>query len=99
MNAEKELLLSLLIEKYAVKKNDVVVYETVNQRVDRFVAFNNKKRRNSPHAWTAAEKEFLLEARKQGMGWSGIIKQLQLSKSQVSSMHYCLTHRKNKAVK
>jgi hypothetical protein len=98
MNAEKELLLSLLIEKYSVKKNEVVVYETVNQRVERFVALKGK-RRNSPHAWTAAEKEFLLEARKQGMGWSGIIKQLQLSKSQVSSMHYCLTHRKNKAVK
>jgi hypothetical protein len=93
MNAEKELLLSLLIEKYSVKKNDVVVYETVNKRVDRFVALKGK-RRNSPHAWTTAEKEFLLEARKQGMGWSGIIKQLQLSKSQVTSMHYCLTHRK-----
>lgn len=93
MNAEKELLLSLLIEKYAVKKNEVVAYETVNKRVDRFFA-SKGKRRNSPHAWTAEEKEFLLTARKDGMSWAFIMKQLQLSMSQVSSMHYCLTHRK-----
>jgi len=93
MNAEKELLLSLLIEKYSVKKNEVVVYETVNQRVDRFVALKGK-RRNVPHSWTTQEKEFLLKAREEGMSWAFIINQLQLSKSQVTSMHHCLTHRK-----
>ena len=93
MNAEKELLLSLLIEKYTTKKTETFVYERVNQRVDRFVALN-KKRRKVVHNWTVKEKKYLLQSRAEGKTWQEIMATLQLSNSQVTSMHYCLTHRK-----
>lgn len=88
MNAEKELLLALLIEKYGQPKN-------VNPNPDVKVAKKKRTRRpnKQTHKWTTVQKEMLWDLRHQGTSFDKIAVILghNLTVKQVSSMHANLT--------
>ena len=85
MNAEKELLLALLVEKYGQPK--IATPKPVKAAV-------KKKRRRRPnkntHKWTTVEKEMVWDLRNQGTSFDKIAEIMGLSVSQVENMHYAL---------
>jgi hypothetical protein len=80
MNAEKELLLTLLIEKYATPKS-VTSVSIVNKP--------RKAKRSRvyslDHKWTDFEKQKLVYLKDQGMTWPEIAERLGLRDGQVKS--------------
>ena len=95
MNAEKELLLALLIEKYTASKSKPTI-QAVEPKV-------TKKRKRKPnkqktHKWTTAEKQFVWE-RKVTDNWSfeSIAVRLGLTVKQVSSMYANLLSAKRRS--
>ena len=87
MNAEKELLLALLVEKYTTKKQP-------NQEVKKTsVAKKKRQTKGAPHRWTDSEKQHLIERRNQGHSFRLIARVLGLRVSQVENMYYTLTAR------
>lgn len=79
MNAEKELLLKLLIEKYGL-----TVKEESTVKITK-----NKRNRNyaEDHKWTTEEKATLLRMRNDGFGWDEIADVLGLRPNQCRSMY------------
>jgi transcriptional regulator with GAF, ATPase, and Fis domain len=93
MNAEKELLLALLIEKYTKNVTPVAIEKPKKIRY-----VQAKRRTQSRHNWTDIEKQMLLKYRDEyGWSWDKLARRMNLKKSQVESMHYFLTHKKSKA--
>jgi hypothetical protein len=95
MNAEKELLLALLMEKYTATKPTQIT-QTTTAKV-------TKKRKRKPnkqktHKWTTAEKEFVWN-RKVVDHWSfeAIAIRLGLTVKQVSSMYANLLSAKRRS--
>jgi hypothetical protein len=89
MNAEKELLLALLIEKYATPKLEkTTVIIPVKTRGRR-----HRRPNRQTHKWTTTQKEMLWDLRHQGTSFDKIAVILGhgLSVKQVSSMHANLT--------
>ena len=91
MNAEKELLLALLIEKYTATKVITPAshkqYKTVRKQV--------KRRPYKIHRWTASQKEDLMMLRDvDKLNFDYIARVLNLRTEQVKSM-YSLTSRQN----
>ena len=86
MNAEKELLLALLIEKYADKPVKTIEPKQVATKA-------NKKRKNytTKHFWTDQEKLDLIYWAENGIPFHDIALQLGLRLKQVTSMHYNVT--------
>ena len=85
MNAEKELLLALLIEKYTKPQN---------QMIDVVLVPKSRKRRSrrpniNTHHWTIEEKNTVWRYRKQGYSFDKIAVVLghNLRPKQVSSMY------------
>lgn len=92
MNAEKELLLSLLVEKYTQKKQAIApIQEKTNYK-------KKRQTRGKTHHWTNAEKQHLIQKRQDGHSFRLIAGVMGLRVSQVENMYYSLTVR-NKAVK
>jgi hypothetical protein len=91
MNAEKELLLALLIEKYGQPKI------AQPKPVTTVVKKSRKRRPNkqATHKWTTVQKEMLWDLRHQGTSFDKIAVILghNLSVKQVSSMHANLTRK------
>ena len=86
MNAEKELLLALLIEKYtAPKANTPALHKQKN------AATKKKKKYSNKHMWTDQEKLDLLYWAENGIPFEDIAQQLGLRRKQVESMHYNVT--------
>jgi hypothetical protein len=91
MNAEKELLLALLIEKYTATK----VITPVLQKPDKAVRKHVKRRPYKIHRWTASQKEDLMMLRDvDKLDFDYIARVLNLRTEQVKSM-YSLTSRQN----
>ena len=91
MNAEKELLLALLIEKYTATK----VITPALQKPDKPVRKHVKRRPYKIHRWTASEKEDLMMLRDvDKLDFDYIARVLNLRTEQVKSM-YSLTSRQN----
>jgi len=95
MNAEKELLLALLIEKYTAAKPTQIT-QTITAKM-------TKKRKRKPnkqktHKWTTEEKQFVWN-RKVGDNWSfeKIAIALGLTVKQVSSMYANLLSSKRRS--
>jgi len=87
MNAEKELLLALLIEKHTQPKKVAAP----------LVAAKRKRSRvHAPHFWTDAEKHFLLIEHAAGRETGQIAREMNLRSNQVGSMLYKLLQQ-NKA--
>jgi len=86
MNAEKELLLALLIEKYTEK---VTVKALVKMPVE--PATKKKKHYTKKHMWTDQEKLDLIYWAENGIPFDDIAMQLGLRRKQVESMHYNVT--------
>ena len=88
MNAEKELLLALLIEKYTKqsdsKPNGIAVLKPTKRR---------RRKTLQIHKWQPSEKLAVLRQRDMGREWSEIAEDLGLTSNQVQNMHYSLTHR------
>lgn len=94
MNAEKELLLALLVEKYTQPKI-AKIPETIIE-----IKHSRKRReRRKPHRWTDEQKAFLLQQRAKGVELYKIAGAMGLRTKQVENMYYSLTVRKDKAVK
>jgi hypothetical protein len=89
MNAEKELLLALLIEKYASKTTITVQIPKASRNITR-----RRSQKGRRHEWTTREKSYLVQARAEGDSWEMIAKDLGLNSKQIQSMHYTLTKRK-----
>ena len=71
MNAEKELLLALLIEKYGQKPGaDVQMLDTRHYKKSR------PKRKVSVHSWTDKDNEMLLLLRRKGQSFTNIAKNM-----------------------
>lgn len=83
MNAEKELLLELLIEKYTIKTQPIIRVENKIQRVK-----HQRHYRGINHQWTNAEKQHLIDKRKQGYSFSAIAKIMGLRVQQCKNMYY-----------
>jgi hypothetical protein len=91
MNAEKELLLALLIEKYTAPK----AITPDLQKPDKAVRKHVKRRPYKIHRWTASEKEDLMMLRDvDKLDFDYIARVLNLRTEQVKSM-YSLTSRQN----
>lgn len=88
MNAEKELLLALLIEKYTAKTTATIHLPNATMPITR------RRQRSRRHEWTNKEKSHLITARNAGYNWDQIATGLGLTSKQVQSMHYTLTKRK-----
>ena len=86
MNAEKELLLALLIEKYTTKK-------PVEKALEMPIPKRVRKGRAKAHHWTEEQKAFLLQQRAKGHEFYKIAAAMGLRTKQVSNMHYSLTLR------
>ena len=86
MNAEKELLLALLIEKYTEKVITKASAKTVVK-----AATKKKKHYTKKHMWTDQEKFDLLVWADNGISFEDIAMQLGLRRKQVESMHYNIT--------
>jgi hypothetical protein len=82
MNAEKELLLALLIEKYTAPKPIVKPAQTAPKRARKF--------KKPHHKWTRWEKEKLVGLKSMGKPWSEIAAMLGkgLSAKQCHSMYH-----------
>ena len=83
MNAEKELLLALLIEKYTSTKAQPIKVKVTKKRIRR-------PNRQPIHRWTESEKLALWDLRhNHGFSWSDIAIQIgkNLTSKQVSSMY------------
>jgi DNA-binding NarL/FixJ family response regulator len=81
MNAEKELLLALLIEKYTAPKT---------QKTVESVKANPRKRKRDytkSHKWSLGEKVVLATLYKEGKSWREIADRLNLRPSQCRSMY------------
>ena len=90
MNAEKELLLALLIEKYTEK-----VITPVLHKQDKTVRKQVKRRPYKIHRWSASQKEDLMMLRDvDKLDFDYIARVLNLRTEQVKSM-YSLTSRQN----
>jgi hypothetical protein len=89
MNAEKELLLKLLLEKYLIPETKTENLFTPAKPKKRRTRRPNKK----THKWTTVQKEMLWDLRHQGTSFEkiAIILGHDLSVKQVSSMHANLT--------
>ena len=89
MNAEKELLLKLLLEKYIGRPQEQEKTTTAANAKKRRTRRPNKK----THKWTTVQKEMLWDLRHQGTSFEKIAMILghDLSVKQVSSMHANLT--------
>ena len=82
MNAEKELLLALLIEKYTVK---VVKPVTTNPKPEQKLVH---KRKHKPHMWTDWEKKKLVYLRDiEHLSFGQIGKKLNLRAVQCSATY------------
>jgi hypothetical protein len=91
MNAEKELLLALLIEKYTAPK----AITPDLQKPDKAVRKHVKRRPYKIHRWTASQKEDLMMLRDvDKLDFDYIARVLNLRTEQVKSM-YSLTSRQN----
>ena len=86
MNAEKELLLALLIEKYTDKKT--IATQPKQEAVK---AKGKKKQYKNKHMWTDQEKLDLVYWAENGIPFEDIAMQLGLRRKQVESMHYNIT--------
>jgi thiamine pyrophosphokinase len=93
MNAEKELLLALLIEKYTAKTQQIVRQEKVIRR-----SKHQRQNRGKNHIWTTAEKQHLIEKRAEGHSFQVIAYMMELRVSQCENMHYKLTQRDKAAI-
>jgi hypothetical protein len=82
MNAEKELLLALLIEKYTAPKPILKAAPTTPKRARKF--------KKPHHKWTGWEKRKLVGLKEMGKGWSEIAEMLGkgLSAKQCHSMYH-----------
>jgi hypothetical protein len=95
MNAEKELLLALLIEKYTATKPTLIT-QTITAKV-------TKKRKRKPnkqktHKWTTAEKQFVWDMKvKDNWSFDSIAVRLGLTVKQVSSMYANLLSAKRRS--
>jgi hypothetical protein len=95
MNAEKELLLALLIEKYTASKSKTTI-EAIAPKV-------TKKRKRKPnkqktHKWTTAEKQFVWDMKvKDNWSFESIAIRLGLTVKQVSSMYANLLSAKRRS--
>jgi hypothetical protein len=78
MNAEKELLLKLLMEKYG--QPEKVAEPTSSKKYKRNRIYSED------HKWTAEEKATLLRMRNDGYGWDEIADVLGLRPNQCRSM-------------
>jgi len=86
VNAEKELLLALLIEKYtAVKETKPASHKQKN------TATKKKKKYSNKHMWTDQEKLDLIYWAENKIPFEDIAMQLGLRRKQVESMHYNVT--------
>ena len=91
MNAEKELLLALLIEKYTSPK----VITPALHKQDKTVRKQVKRRPYKIHRWTPSQKEDLMMLRDvDKLDFDYIARVLNLRTEQVKSM-YSLTSRQN----
>ena len=88
MNAEKELLLALLIEKYTTQSQS-----NTKQNVAVKIIKRRRRKTLQIHRWQPSEKLAVLRQRDMGRDWSEIAEDLNLSANQVQNMHYSLTHR------
>jgi hypothetical protein len=88
MNAEKELLLALLIEKYTMKTQQT-------QKIEKPAQFKKRQRktRGKIHRWTNAEKQHLIAKRSEGHSFRLIAGVMGLRVSQVENMYYTITAR------
>lgn len=89
MNAEKELLLALLIEKYGQPKIATLKPVTVIKKR------RTRRPNKQTHKWTTVQKEMLWDLRHQGTSFDKIAVILghNLTVKQVSSMHANLTRK------
>ncbi|NCW67275.1 MAG: hypothetical protein EBV86_01730 [Marivivens sp.] len=81
MNAEKELLLELLLEKYGKKpiiKTDAVVAKTPVKR---------RRRSYTIHNWSAWEKMTLMDMKRENYTWEAISQKLGIEKKKCEVMH------------
>jgi hypothetical protein len=93
MNAEKELLLALLIEKYGSKP---IAQKPANPEKPK----SPRKFKNVHHKWTTFEKEKLVQLRRREMGWAQIAVAMgkDFTAAQCHSMYWNILVA-NKAVK
>ena len=90
MNAEKELLLALLIEKYTIK----VVQPAKPRPVPKLIYH----RKHKAHMWTSSEKKRLLYLREiQHLEFSEIAKIMNLRTVQVSATYNSITRAERRA--
>lgn len=82
MNAEKELLLALLIEKYT--KPRILTEQPVKQKT---VRTKRKRDYKTDHKWTMWEKRKLVALRDNQESWAEIAYQLGLREGQVKSAY------------
>ncbi len=81
MNAEKELLLELLLEKYGKKpviKSDLVVAKTAVKR---------RRRSHAVHNWNAWERLTLMDMARENYSWEAISQKLGIEKKKCEAMH------------
>ena len=88
MNAEKELLLALLIEKYTKQSESQPNENRVIKPIKR-----RRRKTLQIHKWQPSEKLAVLRQRDMGHDWNEIAEDLGLTSNQVQNMHYSLTHR------
>ena len=92
MNAEKELLLALLIEKYTTKTQPLAS----NVKIAR--TYKKRRMRGKRHEWTQQEKDHLVTKRNEGHSFRLIAGVMGLRVEQVENMYYTLVAR-DKAAK
>jgi hypothetical protein len=95
MNAEKELLLALLIEKYAGPKPssiaDAIPFKVLKKR-------KRKPNKQKTHKWTTAEKQFVWDMKViDNWSFETIAVRLGLTVKQVSSMYANLLSAKRRS--
>ena len=90
MNAEKELLLALLIEKYTIKVVQPAKPRPVPKRI--------YHRKHKAHMWSSSEKKRLLYLREiEHLSFAEIGKILNLRTVQVSATYNSMTRAERKA--